>query len=105
MALVAKGLKAGDTFEDGGRKLKVLSVNPDGTYISKVIGFEEITEPVVKAEEKKEEITVEEVKPSYTKTEINRASAEKLENISKELGLKTGTRLAMQKAIIEKLGL
>lgn len=102
---VAKGLKAGDTFEDGGRRFTVLSVNPDGTYISKFIGVEEITQPVVKTEEKKEEITVEEVKPSYTKTEINRASIEKLEKISKELGLKTGTKLAMQEAIMKKLGL
>ena len=102
---VVKGLKAGDTFEDGGRRFTVLSVNSDGTYISKFIGVEEITQPVVKEEEKKEEITVEEVKPSYTKTEINRASIEKLEKISKELGLKTGTKLAMQEAIMKKLGL
>lgn len=107
---VVKGLKAGDTFEDGGRRFTVLSVNPDGTYISKFIGVEEITQPVVKAEEKKEEnvttlLATVEVKPSYTKTEINRASIEKLEKISKELGLKTGTKLAMQEAIMKKLGL
>lgn len=102
---VAKGLKAGDQFDDGGRRFTVLSVNPDGTYISKYIGKEEITKPVVKKEEPKEEITESVVNTSYTKTEINRASIEKLEKISKELGLKTGTKLAMQEAIMKKLGL
>ena len=32
--MVQKGLKDGQTFKDGGCTYKVLSVNPDGSYIS-----------------------------------------------------------------------
>lgn len=32
--MVQKGLKAGQTFKDGGCTYKVLSVNPDGSYVS-----------------------------------------------------------------------
>ena len=35
--MVLKGLRVGDTFEDGGRAYRVLSVNADGTYFSKAI--------------------------------------------------------------------
>ena len=32
--MVQKGLKVGHTFKDGGCTYKVLSVNPDGSYVS-----------------------------------------------------------------------
>lgn len=32
--MVAKGLKKGDIFVDGGRKYQVVSVNADGSYVS-----------------------------------------------------------------------
>ena len=35
--MVPKGLKAGDTFEDGGRWFEVLAVNENGTYSSRQI--------------------------------------------------------------------
>lgn len=102
---IPKGLKAGDTFKDGGFTFKVEAVNQNGTYLSKRIGKAEITKPEVKQDEPKEEVTKEVVNPSYTKTEINRSSVEKLESICKELGLKVGTGLSMKQEIIKKLGL
>ena len=45
--MVLKGLRVGDTFEDGGRAYRVLSVNADGTYFSKAIEKVEAVEVVV----------------------------------------------------------
>lgn len=107
--MIPKGLKAGDLFEDGGLTYMVKSVNKDGTYISEIAEGKKVTKAVVKEDEPKEEpaeeITEEAVKPSYTKTEINRASNFRLEEICKELGLKVGTGTMMKKAIIKELGL
>lgn len=35
--MVPKGLKIGDTFEDGGRLFVVEAVNGDGTYYSRAV--------------------------------------------------------------------
>lgn len=35
--MVSKGLKVGDTFSDGGRTYEILSVYPNGNYVSKAI--------------------------------------------------------------------
>lgn len=35
--MIPKGLKVGDTFVDGGITYKVLAVNDNGTYISKMV--------------------------------------------------------------------
>ena len=35
--MIPKGLKVGDTFEDGGRWFEVLAVNGNGTYSSRQI--------------------------------------------------------------------
>ena len=72
--MVLKGLRVGDTFEDGGRAYRVLSVNADGTYFSKAIEKVEAVEVVV--EEKK-----------YTKTEINRMAKDDLLELAKKYGV------------------
>lgn len=91
--MVQKGLKVGDTFRDGGRAYKVLSVNTDGTYSSKAIEKDEIPEKVV-AEEKK-----------YTKTDINRMSKEDLSILAKEYDIEAETATEMKKQLIEKLNI
>lgn len=45
--MVVKGLKVGETFEDGGLTYEVLAVGKDGNYISKRVEKKE-----VQAEEK-----------------------------------------------------
>ena len=95
--MVQKGLKVGDTFQDGGRAYKVLSVNEDGTYSSKAIEKDEIPEVV----ETEEEIVAGEKK--YTKTEINRMSKDELSVLVKEFGVEAETVAEMKKQIIEKM--
>lgn len=89
--MVQKGLKVGDTFQDGGRAYKVLSVNTDGTYSSKAIGKDEMSKKVV-----------EEVK-KYTKTEISRMAKEDLVVLAQEHGVEVGTTAEMRSQLIEKL--
>lgn len=91
--MVRKGLMVGDTFQDGGRSYKVLSVNTDGTYSSKAIEKDEIPEKVV-VEEKK-----------YTKTDINRMSKEDLNILAKEYGVEAETVTEMKKQLVEKLNI
>ena len=42
--MVKKGLKPGDTFVDGGRTYKVLTVYPNGNYVSKEVPANEMVE-------------------------------------------------------------
>lgn len=90
--MILKGLKVGDTFEDGGRAYRVLSVNADGTYFSKAIDKVEAAEVVV--EEKK-----------YTKTEINRMAKEDLLELAKKYGVEAETATEMKKLLIEKMNI
>ena len=90
--MILKGLKVGDTFEDGGRAYRVLSVNADGTYFSKAIDKVETAEVVV--EEKK-----------YTKTEINRMAKEDLLELAKKYGVEAETATEMKKLLIEKMNI
>ena len=90
--MVLKGLKVGDTFEDGGRAYRVLSVNADGTYFSKAIEKVEAVEVVV--EEKK-----------YTKTEINRMAKDDLLELAKKYGVEAETATEIKKKIIEKMNI
>jgi len=48
--MVVKGLKVGETFEDGGLTYEVLAVGKDGNYISKRV--EKKVAPVEKTEDK-----------------------------------------------------
>lgn len=48
--MVVKGLKVGETFEDGGLTYEVLAVGKDGNYISKRV--EKKAAPVEKTEDK-----------------------------------------------------
>lgn len=102
--MIGTNMKVGDTFEDGGRKFKVLKVNENGTYISEFIG-DKVTKPDVKIIETEEVIEDTPAEVTYTKTEINRKSTADLEKICEKLGLPKKTGTAMKKAIIEKLGL
>lgn len=90
--MVQKGLKVGDTFRDGGRAYKVLSVNTDGTYSSKAIEKDETPE-VVKEEKK------------YTKTDINRMPKDELSVLAKEHGVEAETATEMKKQLVEKLNI
>ena len=90
--MVLKGLRVGDTFEDGGRAYRVLSVNADGTYFSKAIEKVEAVEVVV--EEKK-----------YTKTEINRMAKDDLLELAKKYGVEAETATEIKKKIIEKMNI
>jgi hypothetical protein len=114
--MIPKNMKVGDTFTDGNRIFEVLEVREDGMYVSKFLKTtkETFTKPAVKAEEKAEEITEDDVKEDdtqldsfnkYTKTEIKRLKTVELEKICDKLGLEKSTRLVMIEAIIEKLGL
>lgn len=95
--MVPKGLKVGDSFQDGGRAYKVLSVNSDGTYFSKVVEKNETTEIL----EDSKEVVVEGKK--YTKTEINRMAKEDLVVLAQEHGVEIGTTAEMRRQLIEKL--
>ena len=90
--MIIKGLKVGDTFEDGGRAYRVLSVNADGTYFSKAIDKVEEAEIVV--EEKK-----------YTKTEINRMAKDDLLELAKKYGVEAETATEIKKLLIEKMNI
>ena len=90
--MILKGLKVGDTFEDGGRAYRVLSVNADGTYFSKAIEKVEAMEVVV--EEKK-----------YTKTEINRMAKDDLLELAKKYGVEAETATEIKKLLIEKMNI
>lgn len=52
--MIPQNLKVGETFTDGGRIYEVVSVNADGTYISKFVSLES-EKPVVKTRRKKED--------------------------------------------------
>ena len=91
--MVLKGLRVGDTFEDGGRAYRVLSVNADGTYFSKAIAKVDT----------KEEVVVEEKK--YTKTEINRMAKDDLLELAKKYGVEAETATEIKKLLIEKMNI
>ena len=96
-----KNLNIGDTFTEGDCTYKVLEIVPEG-YIAKMIkGMDDNDIPEVKEEVKE----AEEVKPSYSKTQINRMPNAELEKLCKELGLPIGTGTEMKRAIINKLEL
>ena len=95
-----KNLNIGDTFTEGDCVYEVLEIVPEG-YIAKMIkGMDDNDIPEVKQEVKEEE-----VKPSYSKTQINRMPNAELEKLCKELGLSVGTGTEMKRAIINKLEL
>lgn len=62
--MVKKGLKPGDTFVDGGRTYVVLSVCPNGNYISKEYQKAEV-------EEVPEDANISDVKPEEEKEQID----------------------------------
>lgn len=51
--MIKKGLKVGDTFEDGGRTYKVLQVYENGNYSSEIVVFTPSTEEKPKTTRKK----------------------------------------------------
>ena len=108
--MISKGLKAGDIFTDNGRKYKVLSVNPDGTYVSSYIGKEEKltnNEEASEQNEESEEVTdqnEESLEKKYTKTQIRRMKKEELDLLCAEYGIDVEETDAKREALIEKLG-
>ena len=108
--MISKGLKAGDIFTDNGRKYKVLSVNPDGTYVSSYIGEEEKVTKYIKTSEQNvesEESTdqnEESQEKKYTKTQIRRMKKEELDLLCAEYGIDAEETDAKREALIEKLG-
>lgn len=111
--MISKGLKAGDIFTDNGRKYKVLSVNPDGTYVSSYVGEEEklkndvvSSEQNVASEESPEqnEESHESEEKKYTKTQIRRMKKEELDLLCAEYGIDVEETDAKREALIEKLG-
>ena len=108
--MISKGLKAGDIFTDHGRKYKVLSVNPDGTYVSSYIGEEEKVTKHIKTSEQNvesEESTdqnEESQEKKYTKTQIRRMKKEELDLLCAEYGIDVEETDAKREALIEKLG-
>lgn len=96
---MTKNLNIGDTFIEGDCTYKVLQIVPEGYIATMIKGMDDNDIPEVKQEVK------EEVKPSYSKTQINRTPNSELEKICKELGLPIGTGTEMKRAIIDKLGL
>ena len=108
--MISKGLKAGDIFTDNGRKYKVLSVNPDGTYVSSYIGEEEKVTKHIKTSEQNvesEESTdqnEESQEKKYTKTQIRRMKKEELDLLCAEYGIDVEETDAKREALIEKLG-
>ena len=108
--MISKGLKAGDIFTDHGRKYKVLSVNPDGTYVSSYIGKEEKltnNEEASEQNEESEEVTdqnEESLEKKYTKTQIRRMKKEELDLLCAEYGIDVEETDAKREALIEKLG-
>ena len=108
--MISKGLKAGDIFTDNGRKYKVLSVNPDGTYVSSYIGEEEkvtkyieTSEQNVESEESTDQ-NEESQEKKYTKTQIRRMKKEELDLLCAEYGIDAEETDAKREALIEKLG-
>ena len=108
--MISKGLKAGDIFTDNGRKYKVLSVNPDGTYVSSYIGEEEkvtkyieTSEQNVESEESTDQ-NEESQEKKYTKTMIKRMKKEELDLLCEEYGIDAEETDAKREALIEKLG-
>ena len=108
--MISKGLKAGDIFTDNGRKYKVLSVNPDGTYVSSYIGEEEkvtkyieTSEQNVESEESTDQ-NEESQEKKYTKTMIKRMKKEELDLLCAEHGIDAEETDAKREALIEKLG-
>lgn len=97
--MVPKGLKVGDTFQDGGRAYKVLSVNKDGTYSSKAVEKDEIPKVFEAVKE-----AVEEGK-KYTKTDINRMPKDELSILAKEYGVEAETAVEMRKQLMEKMNI
>ena len=108
--MISKGLKAGDIFTDNGRKYKVLSVNPDGTYVSSYIGEEDKVTKHIKTSEQNvesEESTdqnEESQEKKYTKTMIKRMKKEELDLLCEEYGIDAEETDAKREALIEKLG-
>ena len=111
--MISKGLKAGDIFTDNGRKYKVLSVNPDGTYVSSYISEEEkVTKDCEssgqngEAEEdpEKNKESQESDEKKYTKTMIKRMKKDELDLLCAEHGIDAEDTDAKREALIEKLG-
>ena len=108
--MISKGLKAGDIFTDNGRKYKVLSVNPDGTYVSSYIGEEEKVTKHIKTSEQNEESedstdqNEESQEKKYTKTMIKRMKKDELDRLCDEYGIDAEETDAKREALINKLG-
>ena len=101
--MISKGLKAGDIFTDNGRKYKVLSVNPDGTYVSSYIGEEEKVAKYIETSEQNEE-SQESDEKKYTKTQIKRMKKDELDRLCDEYGIDAEETDAKREALINKLG-
>ena len=101
--MISKGLKAGDIFTDNGRKYKVLSVNPDGTYVSSYIGEEEKVAKYIETSEQNEE-SQESDEKKYTKTQIKRMKKDELDLLCDEYGIDAEETDAKREALINKLG-
>lgn len=111
--MISKGLKAGDIFTDNGRKYKVLSVNPDGTYVSSYIGEEEKVAKYIETSEQNEESedstdhnkeSQESDEKKYTKTQIKRMKKDELDRLCDEYGIDAEETDAKREALINKLG-
>ena len=108
--MISKGLKAGDIFTDNGRKYKVLSVNPDGTYVSSYIGEEEKVTKHIKTSEQNVESedstdqNEESQEKKYTKTQIKRMKKDELDRLCDEYGIDAEETDAKREALINKLG-
>ena len=106
--MISPNLKIGDTFEDGGRKFKVIGMSELGP-ISRLIlpGDKEDKSvlPFVEVPNKPEPENKLDSFNSYTKTEINRLSVAELEKVCAKLNIPVGTGVEMKKAIITRLDL
>ena len=111
--MISKGLKAGDIFTDNGRKYKVLSVNPDGTYVSSYVsGEEKVTKDgessgqngEAEENQEKNEESQESDEKKYTKTMIKRMKKDELDLLCAEHGIDAEDTDAKREALIDILG-
>ena len=94
--MIKKGLKVGDTFVDGKLLYKITSFDPQGNYISSLVGKagEEIKAPKAKEEEKAIEPIVKET------TSLEDMPYSDLKKLAKEQGV---SAKGSKEEVIERL--
>lgn len=111
--MIPKGLKPGDIFIDHARKYKVLSVNPDGTYVSSYVSEEEKATKdgessgqngEAEENQEKNEESQESDEKKYTKTMIKRMKKDELDLLCAEHGIDAEDTDAKREALIDILG-